>query len=94
MEGFVLHQVISEYLVNAGSYDPIFFTLTLNSGDIFKWCVYSGAPQLHRNEETLGDIKTSNEINYVFRNSLLQLLNNFHFMYIENIDLKGGLISS
>lgn len=41
--------------INAGCYYLIFFffAFILNLWDVFKGCVYSGAPQVHGNVETL-----------------------------------------
>ena len=41
------------YFINTGCYFLIFFAFVLNLWDVFKGCVYSGAPQVHRNVETL-----------------------------------------
>lgn len=37
--------------------DFFFFAFILNLWDVFKGCVYSGAPQVHGNVETLNDVK-------------------------------------
>ena len=69
-----------------------FFAFILNLWDVFKGCVYSGAPQVHGNVETLNDVKKNWSMKY-FKYRLVRVLNNFSFVYKENMSLKGDLIS-